>query len=94
LEKIQLVKDERVNLLANPGYSTFKGLMTKINSSTSYPNNNYVNNYTPNITMSKITIGGESTTLKIIQNEGSTAIKNEQMKLEKMKQKQVIYNHK
>ena len=83
LEKIKCVKDDRINLITNPGLSTLKGLqmsqLSQFGSSRLLPNNE----------ISKISSIGESTILKNLQDEQSTAIKNEQIKLDKLKQKQV-----
>lgn len=83
-EKIKLVKEDRAFLISNPGANTLKGLiMSNMSSTKSFNDQNFSqisNNY-----------GAESSNLKLFQNEGSTVIKNEQARLEKLKQKQVTF---
>ncbi len=81
-EKIKMVKEERINLISNPMVSSNKGLLlSKIYSSSAIlPESPH--NY------SHVSHGESG--LKMVQNENSTVIKNEQLKLERMKQKQVL----
>ncbi len=82
-----MVKEERINLITNPcpgsSNSTINLLMSKI-----YMNQTFnINRDNSSRNISRIY---EDSTLKNLQNERSSAIKNEQIKLEKLKAKQVI----
>jgi len=85
-EKIKLVKEDRAFLISNPGANTLKGLIMFNMSSTKSKSFN-----DQNFSQISSNYGAESSNLKLFQNEGSTLIKNEQARLEKLKQKQVTF---